>query len=1063
MLSNTATSSPRDDDVDANPDLARKKQRLSQDNDEDSAPEDAILIEACEPEDIGVSFETAIEIEDDENMAAYSESFHLKRRESQPFEQISGLYKEIASGNFYVRAVEFQALADCLIRHCNDTKDDTPNEWRKQYFDVDHDFFSALGHLSHAMLGTWELFEAGDVRTLGMKKALQEFFVGIAELSCRIISLLPETINFTLSRRDSILQSSAAAQHVELSEFLSVALRALPNNSDMAQGLQHSLHTDLAQACAVNIATLSQARVIDALGTVVKILGGAMRLIKNSWAMLQDALKLLAQIIKLKQYELFPARTLEDIMHLVQTEILPAVCAKHPGALSDGFHSELIDFGHLFVTEWALGSPPESAIQAHARFVKSDEDAILNEGLQHNTIADQLTSVSGGEDSVLAQLLANSWAMQASIAYVRSDIMNVRSLGLTALTKQLEAAFAFTQSSHGLDHVHIQHAVRFLRRNEVTKYIFSSDSHASLISESSLIIAFLTATSTYTDQETDVIWRACSTSVEADFVKASFGVLRNQLDNLDFGHVLYIFKKYETTPIDGLDITATEFLPLVMQRLDQFHGTTFDQTSRLQLAFSTIDILKHVDMSSTGPISERLRKHLHTGVIKFTHSDFTAEDRREIYARLSPDVAKLSSCGTTAARILTIMLSSQPSGEEAHAILSMLPVSAAVDDLQGFVASLKGQPEIHSNINAMIIRFNSVVRLMSIDTDSPTDSTIRKVFDSVFGKDSLGEISRGAAWDKLHALTAMKDTPPAAINLWRTYMQRYVPSLPTALASSKLVELMWTYLKEECQYAKGPIAADFSQLLQHPLWATLKRFATTSRVHLVIDAATSAMAQFLVNYAAHPDTPDLRIEASRCQRMFVRELVDDIRSNHDHLSADGDDKELDAIQTVCLLHALLLRGREFDTFYAPANEHDLVALDSAEEGNMLSFIMHIYGAESQPQVLSVQAAMSTSVSDLLSRLPSETGASAHRIIAGGREITARTTQSLVEAGVRNSGVIQIRPRYKHDFDFDHLLRSAGPLEREIVAQFDTLESLLDGSTSIADSVSTRLAFHMTNA
>lgn len=1048
-----ATSSPRDDHVDANPDLARKKQRLSEDQDDESAAEDTVLVEACEPEDIGASPGNAIEIEDDETvtMAPYSDVFWL-RGPGAPADQIDSLAHEIASGKYYFRIDDFVALAAGILKHCDDTRDHSEEQWREQYLSLDYEFFSKLASLACLMLSTHDLFDAAEMNRTGMKKAMQEFFVGLATLSSRIIPMLPDIINTTLSRRDSALQGSAVLHPVDLVQYLGVAMKTIPNYSDLARNFARHVRFDTTAIQTANLTALSQPPVLTALGAIPKLLSGAMRQIEDSWIILQDALALFYNILSNRQYETYPASLVEEIMEVVKACILPAVCAKHPGALPDNFHNELVNLGHLALITFAQENSHSDTCKSYLRFVRSDEDAILQEGVQDTDIPEMLAKVSSDDSRVLGELLAASWAMQASIAYVRSDIMNIRSLGLSNLGTQLQSAFDFAKKAGDLDHVCVQHAVRFLRKNEVTKYIFSSDSHASLVSESAIIIVFLSATATYTDQETDVIWRACSTSVEADFVKASFGVLTFQLPYLDFGHVLYILRKYETTSIHKLGIAAVENLSATLQRLNEFHGQALDPASRRELAFATIDVLKHVDASDIGAFSSRLRSILHVEVAKFASREYTTHDRREIYARIIPDIETHTSDATTAAEVLTILLKLRLPPEDTQTILAMLPVSVAVGELQSFVADRNHLPESSFPINAIILRLSYILSLMSFDPDELNDETVKRMFDSVFGENALGVAARGAAWDKLHLLTAMKDGPPAAIHLWRIYMQRYVPSLPTTLASPRLVELICTYLKEEC--ATGEIGSDYSQLLRHPLWEALGRFATAARDGLVVEAAASALMQFMFDHPARPGAGDLRASAVKCQRESVRAYARLLQQKYTQLMEnDAATEEQDVFRIVNLLHAFLVRSKEFTGFYASAEQQDVVVLDpSTDEADRLAFSIQIYGAGSQPEALSVQASKTSTVSQLLSSLPQKTGAAANRIIAAGREITGLTMETLEEAGVRESGLIQIRPRYKQDFNFDHLLMSAGPVEKEIVAHFDILEQLMDGPPLLAEKV-----------
>lgn len=1052
MPATNATSSPRDATVDANPDLARKKQRLSEDDDgNDSAAEDTVLIEACEPEDIGASLDTAIEIEDDMSMPLYSDTFRPPDK-AQPLEHVDKTLREIAGGQYYLQVDTFKTLSNWLHEHLKETLNDPPEVWQQQYLDLDSEFFARFGQLTQTMLTVSDLFEAADINKPGMKAGIQGFFVNICELSCRFITLLPVIITSILSRRDSAVPDTAVAHPVELFLYINVALQSLPAYSDIPRSCKR-LALDTAAIHSRNVHSLSQPLVVQALGTVVKLLGGAMRQIKDSWLLLHNTLKLFTHVLREASYASFPDSVFEEIMEVLKACILPAICAKHPGALPEGFHMNFIETGKVGLLRFSQEHDQAQAEQVYLRFVKSDEEAIVSEGVSDDSISTTLADISQNDVGALGQLFATSWIMQASIAYVRSDIMNVRNIGLHVLKHELRTAYDHANKSGDLEDIFVQHAIRFLRKNEITKYIFSPDSHASLISESCMIVSFLTETGTYTDQETDVIWRACTTSVEADFVKASFWVLEQQLGFLDFRHVLYILQKYAKTPIDSLSAAAAGLLPKTLMTLERFYGATFDQKDRLRLAFAIIEVLKHVDASSPSAFSGDLRKALHTAVGKFASRSFTTEDRRELLGRLLPDIEQYSAAGTTAAEVLLILLQYQLPQEDAEVILAMLPVNTAVDDLQAFVSSNRTAPITNFVINSAIVRFSCVLRLMSLDTRASSEQTLEKLFEAMFGVGALGEYARAAAWDRLHSLTTADGAPVAAINLWRNAMQRYVPSLPTALVNPRLIDLICTYIQEEC--AKGSEHGDYGLLLQHPLWEALFRFATTCDDGPVVRTATTAITHLLLDYpAANAKISAFCDGAISCQTKFVRNTVRALKDAFDKLQVETTSlAERGLFRMLDMLHSILMHSRRFNGVFARATKHDALVLGpSTEESDRLSFTLQIYDTGPQPQIVSVEASKTATVLQLLGSLPSKTGAAANRVIAAGREITGLTTHTLEDAGVQDSGVIQIRPRYKQDFNFDHLLMSTGPVEKEVAAQFDSLEALVDGPSMIAEKV-----------
>ena len=1066
MAPTNATSSPRDNHVDANPELARKKQRLDdnqqQDDDADNSDrlsEESVIVEVLEPEDVGTSLETAIAIEDDniDNMKPYSHDFLVRGDLDSPIAQIKAIHTEITTGRLFLPLDTFQFLAVWVRHHCDTTRNDSHAEWRRQYMDTDSSFFSHLGHFVLTMMTTHDLLDpCPELDSTEMKRAMISFFTGFSELSCRIITLLPEAIKMTISRRDSAAQDSTRSQTVDLLQYVGVALRTLGKHSSMAATYRKQTRVDMRAMFENTTMQLADVNILESLVAIANILGGAMRQVNHSWDVVHDIFRIMHSVVTSHPFERLPTAQLLGMMKIINTSILPTICAKHPGALPVGFHGDITSIGQLVLHMLVqMNDDDDVHVEIYRSLVKSEEDSILVENVGDQDLSLSLDAVCGQDQEALAEMLSSSWGMQAANSFIRSDIMDIRSLGLVVLSQILEKIYkAAIKHEDRFDHVLVQYAVRFLRKNEVTKYIFSSDSHASLIVASISVIRFLAVTLTYTNLETDVIWQACTTSVEADFVKASFKILDSQLEDLDFSHLIFILRKYEETPVQKIDGDAIQFLHRVLRSIERFTGAGADSANRIQLAFTTIDILSHLEHAAPCSSSGELQSALVTEIARFAGDDFTIHDRREVYAKYLPDIEKQTPGASVAVQALAVMLNVGLTPEDYQTILLILPVRAAVEELRHFVATSKNDALNAFTIHFVNIRLTSIVRLMSVESGSPNDDVAKVIFDCVFGEDALSEAARGQAWDQLSALTRSNDHPHAAVGLWTNYMQRYVPTLPTALVSPKLVELIWTYLRNEL--ATDPFRSDLSLLLDHPLWMALGRFALTSDNDDLSLQATAVVRDLLFDYPMVRVRGIPRDTIVKCQRQFIRSHIEAMHKGFGHLLGNADEKrERALVRAIYTLEIIRRASRDTSAYYTMTTEPDTLLIDAADTAaDHLSFTVQVYSAAPQPKTIAIQASKTATISQLLDKLSTKTGSSSNRVIAGGREVTGDTTRSLADLGLQNSGVIHVRPRYTQEFDFDQLSSNAGPAEQEIVAHYNALETLLDGPPGVASQVCT---------
>ena len=102
----------------------------------------------------------------------------------------------------------------------------------------------------------------------------------------------------------------------------------------------------------------------------------------------------------------------------------------------------------------------DEVCKAYERFIKSDEDAILHEHVRGSSVSEMLAAASVHDNKALSVLIADSWTMQAAMSYIRSDIMNIRSIGLAILSQHLHAVYRRVEISRDFDDIHVQHAVR---------------------------------------------------------------------------------------------------------------------------------------------------------------------------------------------------------------------------------------------------------------------------------------------------------------------------------------------------------------------------------------------------------------------------------------------------------------------------------------------------------------------------------------------------------------------------------------------------------------------------
>lgn len=1038
------TGSPRDHDADANPDVSRKRARLSEEGDS-PVSNDEVEIEALAPELMGGDPINAIEIDDDENMAPYSESFQVFPNKD-PIVQVKHLHRRILAEP-YLQISWFIDASSWLADHIETTKDQ-PNSALLPAYAEEELFFGEFAAMAHSLLERNEMFDEDEVvRHPEVNYYLSVLVVNLMKLSVRFILLLPDITKELLARRDSAqLVTKPGEQYISLLHYIRTASLLLSLNAKSHPYLRHPLGLDLKQTRDACRAMMQEEKTIPrSLVAVLRDLTQHVREVKDAWLFI-------GAILAVGRSSLYTGENAESVLEITNQAILPAIREKHPRALPEGFHEQVVRCcGHILKhQQWQ--SDFSQPWQLYERVVKGNEDALLPEGEPN---AEKLRRVCDDDMSTISPMLNAAWVLQAYKSFIFSSIMDVRSCGITLLSLELGDWYRkhCEQTDGGVDHPVIQYAARFLRRNELTTYIFSANSHASIISHSENIISFLAYTLTYTDQETDTIWQACTTSVEADFVKASFAVLQHVSRKLGFDHLRYVVQKYTTTRVARISSqSAVETLSSLFTHLHEAVPPADSRKGSLSAVMLGVDLLDHLHTEERTPATESL-VNMAMAQISYAHK-LGIEDKLQVYQRCVPSIVSQSDSATSATKVLAMFLRASTHAEEAEQLLAMLPAKVAVDELCHYVTQTAktGAVDKESLFASLVCRVVLVVHLLSLRPVQRDPVTEDLLFQFLMGELAIDNDARNIAWAELGFLSKGASPPDAATFLLDHYLVQLVPSTPAKHATPALIGLLIEPLRNRV-YADS-LQAEYPHILGWPLWKTLVRIAAESPDPATANTALTGMCDVLF---AWPQRFTSKSAIVQCHAQFVREFVDRLCNEYADLSRFVNESEVRVFcQGLGVLSVVFQKSKQMESSFQLPKPPDKIII-ATKDAEPFCFSIQINSPQRQQGVISVQASKSTTIAELAAALPARTGASDHRVIVGGRslDLDAVASKTLSEAGVQASGVINISPRYTSDCDLDKVLTDPGPVEQELLAQYGRLETFLDGPNPVAQS-----AYHL---
>ncbi|KAK5111628.1 hypothetical protein LTR85_011806 [Meristemomyces frigidus] len=1039
------TSSPRDHDADANPEVSRKRARLSEEG-ESPASHGSPEIEALAPEPIGEDPTNAIAIDDDDSMMAlYSDSFKVFV-DKDAVEQVQILHGTFQDPEIWVQPKWIMDVEAWLEDHMEATEYE-PIDSLLQRYGQDDAFFGAFAKMALDFLQGDGMFRAEDLQRFSvLKECIQPLAVNLMKLSARFIILAPHFTKEQLARRDSAHvvpkpreQEIAALHYIRLAHLLlrltDVHVRYLKYDI----GLKTKATRELCRSLIPD-----DAEAAKSLVAVLRDICQHVREVKDAWFFIDT-------IICLSRHSLFHGADAEALLEITNLTILPAVREKHPRALPDFFHSHVAKCcGDLLITQGAQLTF-EEAFQLYERVVKGDDDALFSEG---TTGPETLRQVCNDDLTMTGPLLRAAWVLQACKAFIFSSIMDIRSCGITLLSKELgdwNRMYCQVQDG-GADHPVIQYAARFLRKNELTDYIFSANSHASIITHSKEIISFLAVTFNYTDRETDIIWQACTTSVEADFVKASFAVLLHVCRHLGFQQLHYAVQKYTIAAVGSISSrTSIETLSALFRYMHETMPATDVQHSKLATVMLGLDLLNHVESQDRTAATPELANMAMTEIMGACA--LGTEARLQIYQRCVPAIVDRTWSATPALKVMAQFLQAGMSGQEAELLIAMLPAKVVVDELRHFVehATDSGSVDWDSHCAGLLCRMEVVVHMLSLTPERDPDLE-DLLFRYLLGDGAVDNLARNIGWTRLGAFTKDKRPPKAATQLLDRYLADLVPSLAADHVTVVLVQLLVERLSGSAQADPNQPQIEYAKLFGLPLWQTLVRLAAESADPHTAETAANAICVALFFW---PQNYKDKAAVVECHVRFVRSYMDRLCTEFADVgtfNAEGEVRRF--CQTVNMLRRVLLQSRQAAPSYQLRTATDPIVLDSTSgNANALGFTAQICSPQSQQAIISVQASTSTTVGELAGALPARTGTSHSKVVVGGRalDLPADAPKTLSEAGIHASSVIMIYPTCTPDCDLDKLLAGPGPIEAEILAHHERLEKFLDAPNPVADS------------
>ncbi|KAL2832877.1 hypothetical protein BDW59DRAFT_138793 [Aspergillus cavernicola] len=499
---------------------------------------------------------------------------------------------------------------------------------------------------------------------------------------------------------------------------------------------------------------------------------------------------------------------------------------------------------------------------------------------------------------LLPSLVFHGWRFDVSRKHILDGRMELRVLGVDRMQHDLVDVYQQyirNDPSVGIHSPVVQFLLKLLRESRIVEYIVGVGSHPQLIAVSSNIVGFLAITFTYTDNDTDTIWKTVTDSPDPRMVSEVLGMLGKTfaLQMANFSALLYLCSKLSELPLTRFDPRMVEFCEQLFHYLREKYS---DRDEPLDI--SSVDVRPlHlcVRLIRESAATEDLTVDNKALLQKFAASQLSFlmdiglsdVDKIDIYERCIQDIAERNRFSVGSIQALNALL-----GQESQEIrklatdfnLTLLVVSEFVEVVEG------NQTDFADTFsrNGFLSRVQMLSRIIDGVPDSITPELGDILWQKVFMSRSLAQQGRRVLWEMFCGLTrhSMKENP-----FIDRCIQHYLPELsPLADYSTEVFAFARQTISYQIRFNPPPTVNE-NEVIPIPGMDRIWVFILTAPPNSIESDATSFAIEVYLDHNIIHRSPRSAVEATHMA--LVDRCVDQLKSAASKLKSHLGDLEND--------------------------------------------------------------------------------------------------------------------------------------------------------------------------
>ncbi|KAL6232934.1 hypothetical protein BDW75DRAFT_216372 [Aspergillus navahoensis] len=617
----------------------------------------------------------------------------------------------------------------------------------------------------------------------------------------------------------------------------------------------------------------------------------------------------------------------------------------------------------------------------------------------------------------------------------------------------------------GLHNPVVQFMLKMLRESRIVEYMVSIDSHPQLISRSHNIVGFLVVTGTYTDADTDTIWRTVTESPDPRTVSEVLGMLMKTFSlHNDLSGLLYLCSKLLELPLTHFDQRMVEFCEQLFHVLRERNPVRQDSFDRLHVDVRPLRLCVRLvrESAATEDIAvdqkASLQKFAGGQLSSFMDVGLSDADKMDIYERCVQDIAEKNHFSVGSIQALNALLSSQDSHEirklATEFNLTHLLISEMAEVVQG------NRTDFADNFsrNGFISRIQMLSRIIERVPDSITPELGDILWQKVFMSASLPQQGRRILWDTFCAITRQIMVENPFID---RCIQHYLPKLsPSADYSLEVLAFAKQTINYEIR-SNPPSSVAENEVISIPGMDRIWNFILTAPPNSIEADATGFAIEVYLDHSIIHRSPSSSVEATHMA--LVDRCVDQLKSAASKLKSHSGDlatpegetmaveapsdgtlaDELKFSRSLFFLRQFLQALRARPQYSPPQSSPPNVPIQP-EKGELIDIRYQAFDGGARSKVRSLRIGDLSTAAELVETLVKMTGFSKLMIIFSGQRIDLLEKPDQVLRDLKlSSGLLIVRRDPSCRGMAGGKFQPLTTIDNEVLKHFDDLYDLLN--------------------